>query len=50
MNYTNPMSILTWAVYAAFPEQQVVGLCHNVQYTARELAAYLGVDQRQSLL
>jgi alpha-galactosidase len=44
MNYTNPMSILTWAVYKAFPEQRVVGLCHNVQLTARVLAGYLGVD------
>jgi alpha-galactosidase len=44
MNYTNPMSILTWTVYKAFPEQRVVGLCHNVQLTARDLAGYLGVD------
>ena len=44
MNYTNPMSILTWAVYRALPEQRVVGLCHNVQFTARDLAGYLGVD------
>jgi alpha-galactosidase len=43
MNYTNPMSILTQAVYEAFPEQKVVGLCHNVQNTANELASYLGV-------
>lgn len=45
LNYTNPMSILTWAVYRAFPEQRVVGLCHNVQYTARDLASYLGVEE-----
>ena len=44
MNYTNPMSILTWSVYRAFPEQRVVGLCHNVQFTARDLAGYLGID------
>ena len=44
LNYTNPMSILTEAVYTAFPEQKVVGLCHNVQYTAQDLAEYLGVD------
>ncbi len=44
LNYTNPMSILTWAVYKAFPAQRVVGLCHNVQYTSRDLASYLGVD------
>ena len=45
MNYTNPMSILTWAVYRAFPEQNVIGLCHNVQHTARDLATYLGVER-----
>lgn len=44
MNYTNPMSILTWAVYEAFPQQPVVGLCHNIQFTARDLASYLDVD------
>ncbi len=44
LNYTNPMSILTKAVYDAVPEQRVVGLCHNVQFTARDLAQYLGVD------
>jgi alpha-galactosidase len=43
INYTNPMSILTWTVYRAFPQQRVVGLCHNVQYTARDLAEYMGV-------
>lgn len=47
LNYTNPMSILTWAVYRAFPEQRVVGLCHNVQHTARDLASYLGVERSQ---
>ena len=44
LNYTNPMSILTWAVYRAFPKQRVVGLCHNIQNTSMELAGYLGVD------
>jgi alpha-galactosidase len=44
MNYTNPMSILTWAVYQAYPQQAVVGLCHNVQFTAADLAGYVGVD------
>jgi alpha-galactosidase len=44
LNYTNPMSILTWSVYRAFPKQRVVGLCHNIQFTARDLAEYLDVD------
>jgi alpha-galactosidase len=43
MNYTNPMSILTQAVYDAFPTQKVIGLCHNVQNTSNELASYLNV-------
>jgi alpha-galactosidase len=43
LNYTNPMSILTKAVYDAYPEQKVIGLCHNVQNTAKDLADYLGV-------
>ncbi len=44
MNYTNPMSILTWAVVRAFPQQRVIGLCHNIQNTAQELSEYLNVD------
>jgi alpha-galactosidase/6-phospho-beta-glucosidase family protein len=47
LNYTNPMSILTWSVYSAFPKQQVVGLCHNVRNTANDLAAYLGVGENR---
>jgi alpha-galactosidase len=43
LNYTNPMSILTWAAYRAFPDVRVVGLCHNVPYTVREIASYIGV-------
>jgi len=43
LNYANPMSILTWSVYRAFPRQSVVGLCHNVRNTVDELADYLGV-------
>jgi alpha-galactosidase len=42
MNYTNPMSILTLAALRA-TNLQVVGLCHSVQGTSRQLAKYLGV-------
>ena len=42
MNYTNPMSILTLAALRA-TNLQVVGLCHSVQGTSRQLANYLGV-------
>ncbi|WP_375450233.1 alpha-galactosidase [uncultured Devosia sp.] len=44
LNYSNPMSMITWAVYRAFPNQKVIGLCHNVQHTAGDLAEYLGVE------
>ncbi|MBA3426790.1 MAG: alpha-galactosidase, partial [Rubrobacter sp.] len=47
LNYTNPMSILTWAVYRAFPDLSVVGLCHNVPYTVREVAAYIDVPHEE---
>src|SRR6266576_3702822 len=43
MNYTNPMSILTLAALRA-TNLQVVGLCHSVQGTSMQLAAYLNVS------
>jgi alpha-galactosidase len=42
LNYTNPMSILTLAAIRA-TGLQVVGLCHSVQGTSRQLAGYLDV-------
>ena len=47
LNYTNPMSMLTWAVYKAHPAVPVVGLCHNVPYTVREIASYIGVPHEE---
>src|SRR5207237_8831203 len=41
LNYTNPMSILTLAA-ARSTSLPVVGLCHSVQGTSRQLAGYLG--------
>jgi alpha-galactosidase len=43
LNYTNPMAMNCWAVYEGTPVQRVVGLCHSVQNTTRELAALVGV-------
>jgi alpha-galactosidase len=43
LNYTNPMAMLCWATYAGTPQQRVVGLCHSVQNTTRQLAEYVGV-------
>ena len=46
MNYSNPMSILTLAAARA-SELTVVGLCHSVQGTSRQLAAYLDVPYEE---
>ncbi len=46
MNYTNPMSILTLAALRA-SDLQVVGLCHSVQGTSRQLARYLEVPYEE---
>jgi alpha-galactosidase len=43
LNYTNPMAMLCWLVYGGTPTQNVVGLCHSVQYTTRDLAEIVGV-------
>ena len=42
LNYTNPMSILTLAALRS-TELPVVGLCHSVQGTSRQIAKYLGI-------
>src|SRR2546425_282691 len=46
MNYTNPMSILTLAALKS-SDLQVVGLCHSVQGTSRQLAGYLGIPYQE---
>ena len=42
LNYTNPMSILTLAAIRKV-DLPVVGLCHSVQGTSRQIAGYLGI-------
>jgi alpha-galactosidase len=42
LNYTNPMAMLCWSVYAGTPVERVVGLCHSVQGTAADLGELLG--------
>ena len=42
INYSNPMSILTLAA-ARSCDLEVVGLCHSVQGTSRQLASYLDI-------
>jgi alpha-galactosidase len=43
LNYTNPMAILVQAYAEGSPHKQIVGLCHSVQNTTRELAELCGV-------
>jgi len=43
LNYTNPMAMLCWATYEACPHTRIVGLCHSVQNTTRQLAEAAGV-------
>lgn len=42
INYSNPMAMNVWAVYAA-TRINVVGLCHSIQNTAHQIASYIGV-------
>jgi alpha-galactosidase len=43
LNYTNPMAALCELVYQGTPTKNVVGLCHSVQLTVRDLAELVGV-------
>ncbi|HEX5414279.1 MAG TPA: alpha-glucosidase/alpha-galactosidase [Chloroflexota bacterium] len=43
INYSNPMSMICWAV-GATTKIQAIGLCHSVQGTSRQLAGYVDVD------
>ena len=43
LNYTNPMAMLCWLVYAGTPTAKVVGLCHSVQYTVADMSELVGV-------
>ncbi len=46
LNYTNPMSMLVWAV-AGRSDIPTVGLCHSVYWTVRALADYVGVPWQE---
>jgi alpha-galactosidase len=47
LNYTNPMTMLTWACNVA-TKVKFVGLCHGVQGTAGELARHAGLEPEQT--
>ncbi len=44
LNYTNPMSMLTWACNVA-TSIKFLGLCHGVQGTAGEMASFIGLGR-----
>lgn len=41
LNYSNPMSMVTWGIYAA-TKIKVIGLCHSMYWTTKQLAEYIG--------
>ena len=43
LNYTNPMSMLCWAIDEA-TDIEVVGLCHSVPHTVEAIARYTDID------
>jgi alpha-galactosidase len=44
LNYSNPMAMLPWAVYAGTPFDRVLGLCHSVRDTHRFLSGLVGLE------
>ena len=45
LNYTNPMAMLPWAVYAGTDFSRVYGLCHSVRDTHEFLAGLVGATR-----
>jgi alpha-galactosidase len=45
LNYTNPMAMVPWGVYAGSPFTNVVGVCHSVRDTHSFLAEAVGVAE-----
>jgi alpha-galactosidase len=47
LNYSNPMAMLPWAVYAGTSFRNVYGLCHSVRDTHSFLAGLVGVPESE---
>jgi alpha-galactosidase len=47
LNYTNPMAALCELVYKGTPTENVVGLCHSVQFTIEDLCGLVGVPESE---
>lgn len=44
LNYTNPMNMMCLAAGRTVPQVPVIGLCHSVQGTSKQMAARVGID------
>jgi alpha-galactosidase len=47
LNYTNPMAMNIGYLAAVAPQLKVVGLCHSVYWTVRDLSELLGVPHEE---
>ena len=47
LNYTNPMAMVPWGVWAGTPFSNVVGICHSVRDTHAFLAQTVGVPEER---
>ncbi|HEX9066635.1 MAG TPA: alpha-galactosidase [Streptosporangiaceae bacterium] len=47
LNYTNPMAMVPWGVYAGTGLERVYGLCHSVRDTHGFLASLVGVPEAE---
>lgn len=45
-NYVNPMSMNTIALSRRAKTVKVIGLCHSVQHTSKQLCEYMGVERK----
>ncbi len=46
LNYVNPMAMLCWTIARA-TRVRTIGLCHSVQGTAEQIAAYIGIPAEE---
>ncbi len=46
LNYTNPMSMVTWAALEA-TGVNAVGLCHGIRGTANQMARFVGLEPKE---
>lgn len=47
LNYVNPMAILTRVLRRACPDITTLGLCHNIQYTIRDIARWIDRSHKE---